>query len=258
MQGDAAAPAATSTVLGDIAVLGAGAVQGDIAVLWDIDGTLIRSNGVGSLAFERAVAHVVGSPPATRVAMAGKTDPQIAREWLEALEVGAEAIESLVAEVLERLEHELSAARHEMSARGHVLPGVVQLLERFRADPTIVQTVLTGNIRPNARVKLEVFNLDRLVDLDVGAYGSDDADRTRLVPVALARLRRLRGAVVEPDRTWVVGDTPRDLLCARAAGARSLLVATGGYVEDDLAGLGADAVLADLSDVEAVSVLIKS
>ena len=241
---------------------GDGTVPADVsAVLWDIDGTLIRSNGVGSLAFERAVTHVVGSPPAARVAMAGKTDPQIAREWLEALgaaAVGTAALDALVDEVLERLEHEMSVARHEMTSRGHVLPGVESLLERFRDDPKVVQTVLTGNIEPNARVKLEAFGIHVLVDLEVGAYGSDHPDRTRLVPVALGRVRQLRGATVEPTRTWVVGDTPRDLLCARAAGARCLLVATGGYGEDDLAGLGADAVMADLSDVEAVAALLKS
>lgn len=223
-------------------------------MLWDIDGTLIRSNGVGALAFERSVASVVGAPPAVRVTMAGKTDPQIAREWLGAL--GAEPLDELVDEVLERLEVEMRSARQEMAARGHVLPGVATLLERFRSSRTVAQTVLTGNIAANARVKLETFELDLLVDLEVGAYGSDDADRTRLVPVALARLRQLRDTVVEPAQTWVVGDTPRDLLCAQAAGARCLLVATGAFGKDDLDGLGADAVLADLSDVDAVWALL--
>ena len=91
--------------------------------------------------------------------------------------------------------------------------------------------------------------------LDVGAYGSDDADRDSLVPIAMGRCRAA-GLDVTEERTWVVGDTPRDLACARAAGVRCLLVATGTYPLAALEGAGADAAVADLTETEMVRALL--
>ena len=135
------------------------------------------------------------------------------------------------------------------------LPGVTELLPRLARTAGVRQSVLTGNIAPNAVVKLSAFGLDQWLDLEVGAFGSDDADRNQLVPVALERVRRLRGDEVPAAQVWVVGDTANDLACAQAAGARCLLVATGRVAYDELAGLGADAVLPDLSDTDGVASL---
>ncbi|MBW3575836.1 MAG: HAD hydrolase-like protein, partial [Actinobacteria bacterium] len=110
----------------------------------------------------------------------------------------------------------------------------------------------------NAATKLAALGLDRWLDLESGAYGSDDPDRPALVPVALRRAAERRGWTLSPEDVWVVGDTPRDLECARAGGARCALVATGHTTQDDLYGLGADAVFDDLSDVEAVVKLLRS
>jgi phosphoglycolate phosphatase-like HAD superfamily hydrolase len=107
-------------------------------------------------------------------------------------------------------------------------------------------------------VKLAAFELTPWVDLEIGAFGSDDADRTALVPVALERARRLRGLAVEPDDVWVVGDTARDLACARAGGVRCALVATGHAALDELRATDADAVLEDLSDVDGVVKLLSA
>ena len=95
--------------------------------------------------------------------------------------------------------------------------------------------MLTGNIAPNAVVKLAAFGLEKWLDLETGAYGSDSEDRTALVPIALGRLASLRGVRLTPDQTWVIGDTPRDYECAEAGGAHCLLVATGSYGLEDLA-----------------------
>ena len=92
--------------------------------------------------------------------------------------------------MLEHLEHELAAAVHQLQEHGHVMPGVAELLPRLHDAPDVVSSVLTGNIEPNGRLKVAAFGLDRLLDLDVGAYGSDDHDRNKLVPVALAKLAR--------------------------------------------------------------------
>ena len=219
-------------------------------VLWDIDGTLLRGGGVARDVFDEAVTAVLGRHPGEhRVRMGGKTDPQIALEILAhaALEE-AEAAQHLPA-VLAALERGLAAAADDMRRHGVVLPGVPEVLRALDADPAVRSSVLTGNTQANAVVKLAAFELTPWVDVEIGAFGSDHADRTALVPIALERAGRLRGLALGPDDVWVVGDTPRDLACARAAGVRCALVATGHSPLDELRATDADAVLEDLADV---------
>lgn len=222
-------------------------------VLWDVDGTLVHAGPAGGEVFVTAVARALGRPAGEQlVRMSGKTDPQIALELLALNQVdGSEARDHLPA-ILGQLGLEMAEAEARIRAEGRVHPGVVEVLSRLHARPDVVQSLLTGNIAPNGRVKVSAFGLDRWLDLDVGAYGSDDHDRRRLVPVALAKVRDRYGTEVAPDDVWVVGDTPRDLECAQVAGAHCLLVATGGYSRQHLEGLGADVVLDDLADVDAV------
>jgi phosphoglycolate phosphatase len=143
-----------------------------------------------------------------------------------------------------------------MRAGGHVLPGVLELLPRLHRPPGIVQSLLTGNLAPNAALKVRAFGLERWLDLEVGAYGSDDRDRTLLVPIAIAKATARYGHPFTPSEAWVIGDTPRDLECARAGGARCLLVGTGRHPYPELKELGADAVVPDLGDVEEVCDLL--
>jgi phosphoglycolate phosphatase len=223
-------------------------------VLWDIDGTLIRAGRTGAVVFDRAIERALGTAPAARVSMSGKTDPQIVREYLALMEIDEH--DHHLPLVLEHLEAELAAAAETLAADGRVLPGVVGILERLDCDPGVLQSVLTGNIAPNAVVKLTAFGLQRWLDLEVGAYGSDDADRRALVPIALERAGRLRGATFEPEGVWVIGDTANDLACARAGKARCLLVATGRASIDELRKLGADAVVEDLANVDGIVALL--
>jgi phosphoglycolate phosphatase-like HAD superfamily hydrolase len=133
-----------------------------------------------------------------------------------------------------------------------VLDGTIALLEHFTAERAL-QSVVTGNIRSVARRKLEAGGMDHHLLLDHGGYGSDHHDRTELVRLALARLAAHEGSdSIDPERVWIIGDTPRDVACAQGAGVRCLLVATGTYGVDQLDGLGADHVLADLADTERV------
>lgn len=221
-------------------------------VLWDIDGTLVRAGTVAADVFSLAVEHAVGRHPGDHgVRMGGKTDPQIALEILASM--GIETGEDHLPLVLGRLEAELAGAVDLMRSAGVVLPGVREVLARLHDEPDVTQTVLTGNTAANAATKLAAFELDRWLDLSIGAYGSDDADRRALVPIALERA----GGRFRPEETWVVGDTVHDLACARAGGARCALVRTGARPHE-LDSVEANAVFDDLSDVESVVKVLTS
>jgi phosphoglycolate phosphatase len=224
-----------------------------LLILWDIDGTLIRSGGLAAEIFELALATVVGEAPRERVRMSGKTDPQIISEYLTLMDVDDPGV---LPAVLHLAQQELAAAESLLSEQGSICAGVYDLLERLSAFDTVTQTLLTGNVAPNARVKLRAFGLDHFVDFEIGAYGSDHAERTNLVPIALERAGRLRSLRIDPDRTWVIGDTPNDAACARAGGVRCLLVASGTYSLEELQLQAVDATLADLGDTDLVMRLI--
>src|ERR1700736_5864617 len=152
-------------------------------VRWDIDGTLLRAGDIGAAVFDRALELSLGTVPSARVTMGGKTDPQIVREYLELL--GIADIDDRLPVLLGHLEQQLATATDLMAATGYTLPGIPELLPRLAALPDLHQSVLTGNIAPNAVVKLAAFDLVKWLDLEVGAYGSDHADRNELVPIAL-------------------------------------------------------------------------
>jgi phosphoglycolate phosphatase len=217
-------------------------------LLWDIDGTLIRTAGVGRRALEEAAAKVGQLSEVPNVVMSGKTDPQILRDIFRAAALADEHIDGLLPAAMEAAEAALAEAEHELRDTGQVLPGIVELLTRLCATPGVTQTLLTGNLVANAAVKVAAFGLAPYFDAEIGAYGTDHADRLELVPIALERAQRYRGRTFAPDEVWVIGDTANDLACARAGGARCLLVGTGQQPVDEL---DADATFPDLGDVDA-------
>jgi phosphoglycolate phosphatase len=225
-------------------------------LLWDIDGTLVRTGEVGAAIFDVALEAVVGRRPLFRVHMSGKTDPQIVGEYLSRMELPR--TDEVVGAVLRVAEKELAAAarRGEVAAGGAACVGVGALLAVLARDDRVISTLLTGNIKPNALVKVAAFGLDGWFDPSLGAYGSDATDRNLLVPIALGRLAAEKGVLLDPAEAWVIGDTPRDLECARSGGVRCLLVASGRHRFDELARLGAEAVLPDLGDTDAVVELL--
>jgi len=220
-----------------------------LVVLWDIDGTLMRSSGIGARAFVTAVEQVTGRTwTPERLDFGGRTDPDIAALLLAA--VGVDDV-SLVPAVLEALVHGYAALDADLLATVKVMPGVVAALDAL-ALPGAVQTVVTGNIEVVARQKLAAARLVERLRLEWGAYGSDEhTDRAALVELAITRVAA-GGATVDRERVWVIGDTPRDLVAARAAGVRCLLVGTGAHAYDDLAGSDADLVLPDLAELALV------
>jgi phosphoglycolate phosphatase-like HAD superfamily hydrolase len=213
------------------------------AVLWDIDGTLMRTGGVAAQAFLDAVAEVTGTrPSAERRDYGGRLDTEIADMLLTA--VGATA--TSVTDVLLVLERLVAERVDQLRAQTSTFPGIDALTARL-AEAGVRQTVVTGNIPAVARHKLEAALLIPPIEPDLGGYGDSAADRAAVARVALDRLA---AAGWRPDlnEVWIVGDTPRDLACARAIGVRCALVGTGRRGPSDLHGLGADIVLPDLSD----------
>jgi phosphoglycolate phosphatase-like HAD superfamily hydrolase len=224
-------------------------------LLWDIDGTLVRAGGVGSSAITEAALRVAGRElTGETVVMHGKTDPQIIAELFRAAEVADDDIPTLVPRAVAECERLLAAAEAELPEQGEVVEGVVDVLARCAEVPGVRQTLVTGNLAANAAVKLAAFDLAGFFDAQVGAYGSDHPDRNELVPIALERVERLRGERHDPSDVWVIGDTQGDLACARAAGVRCLLVATGAIPLDELGG--ADVTLPDLTRTDEVVELL--
>jgi phosphoglycolate phosphatase-like HAD superfamily hydrolase len=212
-----------------------------LLVLWDIDGTLVDSAGQGRHAFEEAYEAVVGGDPEW-VEYAGRTDHQIA---LSMLNGSAEHLPALLEQLVDRL-----AARKELIAEeGRVYPGVPETLAALHEADGVINSLLTGNLETNAAVKVGAFGLDRWLDFEAGAYGSDPHER-RSDLVAIAR-ERAAARYGEPTGVVLIGDTPLDVLAAREAGARAVAVATGFADLDALRESEPDALLQDLRDTQA-------
>lgn len=219
-------------------------------VLWDIDGTLVDTAGHGRHAFGEAFAAVFGrDADLDAVRMAGRTDHAITMALLEGSAIEGDGH---LERVLEELALALEARRERIAAEGRAMPGAHDALEALAARPGVVQSLLTGNIEPNASVKLAAFGLESLLDLEIGGYGSDHGVRSELVRVAREKAAALRGVHVEARDTVLIGDTPLDVEAARTAGARAVAVTSGPYGVAELERAGADAVLADLRDTNAL------
>jgi phosphoglycolate phosphatase len=215
-------------------------------ILWDIDGTILHSGGAGMKALEAALREVFGvSGPLAGIDFAGRTDPWIIRQIFARF--GIEHSRENVLRYVDGYIALLPAVLGESSAR--VLPGVAKILGQAAAHPSAVQGLLTGNLRRGAETKLGFHGLWGF--FPIGAFADDSEVRNELGPHALRRARGHWGLDFPADRVWVVGDTPHDIACARAIGARSLAVATGGSKLAELAGHDPDAVLENLDDTDA-------
>jgi phosphoglycolate phosphatase len=219
-------------------------------VLWDVDGTLVDAARLGRDAFFEAFEAVTGEPPSDMVPFAGRTDLEIAHDMLTTS--GLESAGELLDRFEEALVEAMAARMEELRERGRALPGAESALARLQREDGVVQSLLTGNVERNALLKLGAFGLAPYVDFAAGAYGSDHRVRGELVAIARRRAGELHGIELEPGDVVLVGDTPLDVVAAREGGARAIGVATGPYGEPALAEAGADAVLSDLRDTDAV------
>lgn len=220
-----------------------------IALLFDVDGTLADTLGAGKAALTAAMTAVYGETgPVDSFHFHGRTDPEIVRGLLTAVgwtdtEI-VRGFQDLWPRYLERLGRELD----RLNGRAAPLPGVSSLLARIASDDRFVCGLVTGNLEDGARLKLAAAGIRE--NFAFGAYGSDSELRDELPGVALRRAAELHGRRFAPSRAVVVGDTPADIRCARAGGTRVLAVATGRHSMSELAACGADAVLADLADTD--------
>jgi phosphoglycolate phosphatase len=221
-----------------------------LLVLWDIDHTLIDTGGVGSEIYAAAFEKVTGRALEQMADVSGRTEPVIFRETLALHRMDDPG------NLFERFAQEQArgyADRSEdMRQRGCALPGAADALAALALRSDAIQSVLTGNTRPSARLKLAAFGLDRDLDLDIGAYGTDDDTRANLVPIARKRAAERTGHQFSPHSTVLIGDTPADITAARDASVRIIAVATGKSSTGELAAAGADTVLADLSSTTAL------
>lgn len=220
-------------------------------ILFDIDGTILWSDGAGRRAMTAALTQVFGGSGPTEYHYDGKTDPQIVRDLMRAEGHSDAAIDArmddLAASYLALLEQELATGRRGV----HVFDGVAELISALEARSDAVVGLLTGNFCDGAMLKLSAAGLD-VTRFRVGAYGSDHAHRPELPAVALRRAREALGIDVRGEDVVVIGDTPADIECARSVGARAVAVATGRFTVDDLAAHAPAAVFATLADTAAV------
>ena len=224
-----------------------GAAGKQVLLLWDVDHTLIENSGVSKAVYARAFQMMTGQAPEVQPGTDGRTDQEIVRNLFTANGVtfrpeDESSYQSVLIDAMGELHPRLMRD-------GFVLPGVPDVLEAVSQIPGIVQSVLTGNVRPNAEAKLRLLgDHARVLDLDVGGYGSDDARRPRLVGAAQRKASQKYGVVFGSSSTVLVGDTERDVAAALEGGALIVAVATGVTSVEELRQAGAHVVLRDLSD----------
>jgi phosphoglycolate phosphatase len=219
-------------------------------VLWDIDHTLIETRGVGGQVYAEAFAKVTGRTLDKMPTLAGRTEPVIFRDALNVN--GVEDREGLYAQFAAEQARGYAEHLDDLRNRGRALPGAAEALRTLSQRADVTQSVLTGNTRPSAEIKLKAFGLDEYLDFDIGAYGTDDDTRANLVGIARQRAKEAHGENYENGNTVLIGDTPNDVAAALDSGARIIAVATGNATANELAAAGADTVFSDLTDTRAV------
>jgi phosphoglycolate phosphatase len=219
-------------------------------VLFDIDGTLLWSDGAGRRAIHRALVEELDVEVPDGYRFDGKTDPQIVRELVRLRGHDDESIDAQLHGVLSRYVEYLAV---ELNAPGHSagpLPGVVELLEELECRTDVCLGLLTGNLAAGARAKLDSVGIDPAL-FRVGAYGSDHELRPELPAIAQRRAVEMLSRDMPGESIVVIGDTPADVTCGKSLGVRAVAVATGRYSMEELAAYDPHAVLRDFSDTAA-------
>lgn len=212
-------------------------------MLFDIDGTLVETGGKGMTALRRTAIEVFGSE-GPQLDLAGSTDLGILENLY--LHFGVDPSDEQTYVFFDVYHRHLVASLAANPAEGRVLDGVIELLEQLATMGHAHLALLTGNTALGAQIKLRHYGLDH--HFGFGAYGSDRADRNLLGKIALERALAITGCTYKPERTLIIGDTPKDIACAHAIGARCLAVATGRFSADELEKAGADWAIGSLRE----------
>jgi phosphoglycolate phosphatase len=216
--------------------------------LFDIDGTLLREGIAPKLAFARALRETYDTTgPISGFRFAGMTDPQCVAEIMRMAGIKDEVIFDRRDECLDRyVAHLTTEMRNHGGAT--LFPGVRELLANLSARDDVLVGLLTGNVQRGAMLKLDRFKLGSYFRF--GAFGDEHEDRSELARIALAKAERLAGRPVAGEEATVIGDTPRDVACARAIGARAVIVATGLVSREELLAAEPDVILDSFEDLE--------
>lgn len=230
-----------------------------VLVLWDIDRTLLYVGEVDRQAYREAFEEVVGRQAERLPARGtGVTMPLAIRGMLLDNGVMPEEADVLLPRMLDVVPRRFAAHEEDVRRDGVLMPGAVGSLAVVAAQPDLVPTVVTGNLRANALVKLAVFGLDKYVDTTLGGYSSDDAYRPALVGVAQARAAAKHGTGFDRSSTVIVGDSLEDVRTGLEGGARVVAVAAGTTSAEALSEAGADVVLPDLTDPQRLLAAVRT
>lgn len=225
-------------------------------LLWDIDKTLLSTAGVSREVYSLAFETLTGRSSRVVADTAGRTEFEIMKDLFHKNFICADHV-GTPTEIEEVLVKTLAQKRIDLSRRGAALPGARRALCALADFPTIVQSVLTGNVRRNATTKLAAFGLDAWLDLSVGAYGSEGMARWELVEVARQRVDSKYGKTFDARSTILVGDTPKDVEAARVGGAKIIAVASGASSVETLLRAGADCAIESLDDTEGFILMLR-
>ena len=215
-------------------------------LLWDIDGTILHTGKAGETALGRAMEKLYGINRGLQgLEIAGRTD-----KWIVEQLLGRDGKPNGLEEVGQFLDVYVELLADELPRRnGGLHPGVLGILEEAHKRPELVQALLTGNIEKGARLKLTRYGVNHFFDF--GAFADDSSIRNELGPHAKRRAEEKHGEEFSAERIFVIGDTPHDVACARAIGAKAIAVATGSFTKRQLKDCGADAVFTDLAHPKA-------
>jgi phosphoglycolate phosphatase len=220
-------------------------------VLFDIDGTLLNSGGMGRASMQRALGQVFGSPGNPSYRYDGKTDKQIVRDVMRLEGHSDEHIDSRMEKLIELYLEGLRIGAKDGKFNVRPLEGVVELLDALEPREDVVLGLLTGNVEPGARIKLTAAGLDP-DRFRINAFGSDHEHRPQLPAIAQRRASETLGLEIAGDRVVVIGDTPADIECGRSLGAKAIGVASGHYTVEQLQAHNPYAVFPSLKDTQLV------
>ena len=225
-------------------------------LLFDIDGTLISGRGIPKkVALNVFRKHFPQFEKGEDVRFNGMTDPLIVKELLAANNYHIEMDNPIIEQILDEFIDELKLHANP-NTPPTILPGVMELLESCSQMDDVYIGIVTGNLEKGALIKLSAVNIDHY--FPVGAYGSDHWDRNQLPPIAVKRSEEYFNITFLDENIWIIGDSIKDVECARVNKLKCLAVETGKISQESLAKAGADKVLKDLTDTQYILDIINS